>query len=148
MEGKAIADGHSILKYINDTAKDYGVDKHIRFHHLVKRASWSSKDALWTVEAECGPERQAVRFTCNFLFLCSGYYSYVEGYTPVFPGSQRFAGRAGASAKMARGSSLRGQARHCDRQRRDRGYFGAGDGEDRCAGDHAAALAHLCGRAP
>jgi monooxygenase len=92
VEGKAIADGHSILKYINDTAKDYGVDKNIRFHHLVKRASWSSKQALWSVEAECGPDKEIVRFTCNFLFLCSGYYSYVEGYTPVFPGSERFAG--------------------------------------------------------
>jgi cation diffusion facilitator CzcD-associated flavoprotein CzcO len=92
VEGKAIADGHSILKYINDTAKEHGVDKNIRFHHLVKRASWSSKQALWSVEAECGPDKQSVRFTCNFLFLCSGYYSYVGGYTPEFPGSQRFAG--------------------------------------------------------
>jgi cation diffusion facilitator CzcD-associated flavoprotein CzcO len=92
VEGKAIADGHSILKYINDTAKDYGVDKHIRFHHLVKRASWSSKQALWDIEAECGPDKEIIRFTCNFLFLCSGYYSYVEGYTPVFPGTERFRG--------------------------------------------------------
>jgi cation diffusion facilitator CzcD-associated flavoprotein CzcO len=93
VEGKAIADGHSILKYINDTARDYGVDKNIRFHHLVKRAAWSSKDALWSVEAECGADSQVARFTCHFLFVCSGYYSYVEGYTPVFPGSARFAGQ-------------------------------------------------------
>jgi monooxygenase len=92
VEGKAIADGHSILKYIKDTAKDHGVDEHIRFNHAVKRASWSSKDALWSVEAECGTEQQTVRFTCKFLFICSGYYSYVEGYTPVFPGIESFAG--------------------------------------------------------
>jgi cation diffusion facilitator CzcD-associated flavoprotein CzcO len=92
VEGKAIADGHSILKYIIDTAKDHGIDKNIRFHHLVKRASWSSKQALWNVEAECGPDKQTIRFTSNFLFLCSGYYSYVEGYTPEFPGSHRFQG--------------------------------------------------------
>ncbi len=93
VEGKAIADGDSILNYINETAKDYGVDKNIRFHHLVKRASWSSQDAVWTVEAECGPDQQVACFTCEFLFVCSGYYSYVEGYTPAFPGSQRFAGQ-------------------------------------------------------
>jgi cation diffusion facilitator CzcD-associated flavoprotein CzcO len=93
VEGKAIADGHSILKYINDTAKDYGVDKHIRFNTLVKRASWSSREALWTVEADSGSDSQVARFTCNFLFICSGYYSYAEGYTPVFPGSERFAGQ-------------------------------------------------------
>jgi cation diffusion facilitator CzcD-associated flavoprotein CzcO len=92
LEGKAIADGHSILKYINDTARDYGIDSHIRLNHGVKRASWSSQDAQWSVDAEYGEERQAVRFTCNFLMLCSGYYSYVEGYTPAFPGIQNFQG--------------------------------------------------------
>jgi monooxygenase len=92
VEGKAIADGHSILKYITDTAKDYGVDRHIRFQHVVRRAAWVSSEALWTVEAECGEDKQTARFTCNFLFVCSGYYSYVEGYTPVLPGSARFTG--------------------------------------------------------
>ena len=92
LEGKAIADGHSILKYINDTAKDYGIDRHIRLNHGVKRAAWSSKEAQWTVDAECASDQQAVRFTCNFLMLCSGYYSYVEGYTPEFAGMERFRG--------------------------------------------------------
>jgi len=92
VEGKAIADGPSILKYIKDTAEHYGVDEHIRFQHWVKRASWSSQDACWTVEAECGAGKQPARFTCNFLFVCSGYYSYAEGYTPVFPGVGSFTG--------------------------------------------------------
>src|SRR5665213_977678 len=92
VEGKAIADGHSILKYIKDTASDCGIDPHIRFEHQVKRASWSSQQAQWTVEAECGPDRQVVHFTCRFLLVCSGYYSYVEGYTPAFPASDRFEG--------------------------------------------------------
>src|SRR5271163_4296703 len=81
-EAKAIADGPSILKYIRDTAKDYGIDKNIRFDHRVTRASWSSADAAWTVEMERGPSHEVVRFTCNFLFMCSGYYSYAAGYTP------------------------------------------------------------------
>ncbi len=34
-----------------------------------------------------------MRLTCNFLFLCSGYYSYAAGYTPEFAGTERFAGR-------------------------------------------------------
>ena len=90
---KAIADGPAILGYLKDTARTHGVEKHIRFHHLVKRASWSSQDARWTVEAERGPNREPVRFTCNFLFMCSGYYNYNEGYTPQFAGIERFAGR-------------------------------------------------------
>ena len=90
---KAIADGPAILEYLRDTAKSYGIEKHIRFGHRVKRAAWSSQDARWTVEAERGSEREPVRFTCNFLFMCSGYYNYAEGYTPQFPGAERFAGR-------------------------------------------------------
>src|SRR5215468_3559777 len=50
-ESKAIADGPSIKKYVNETAHEYGVYEHIRFKHKVKRASWSSEDARWTVEA-------------------------------------------------------------------------------------------------
>src|SRR5207249_3328861 len=52
-----------------------------------------SADAKWTVEAERGPLKETVRFTCNFLFLCSGYYNYTEGYTPEFAGIERYAGR-------------------------------------------------------
>jgi monooxygenase len=90
---KAIADGPSILEYLRETATSHGVDRRIRFRHRAKSASWSSQDARWTVEAERGPDREPVRFTCNFLFMCSGYYNYAEGYTPQFPGAERFAGR-------------------------------------------------------
>jgi monooxygenase len=90
---KAIADGPAILDYLRDTARTYGIDRHIRFQHRVKRASWSSQDARWTVEVERGANREPVRFTCGFLFMCSGYYNYAEGYTPQFAGTERFAGR-------------------------------------------------------
>ena len=90
---KAIADGPSILEYVRETAREYGIDRKIRFRHRVKRASWSSADARWTVEAERGEEREIVRFTCGFLFMCSGYYRYEAGYEPEFPGRERFAGR-------------------------------------------------------
>ena len=90
-EPKAIADGPSILKYVKDTARDYGIDSRIRYGHQVKRASWSSEDACWTVESE--RDGEVVRLTCNFLFVCGGYYKYSEGYTPEFPGIGRFKGR-------------------------------------------------------
>jgi monooxygenase len=92
VEGKAIADGGSILKYIKATASDSGIDKNIRFKHCVKRAAWSSQQALWTVDVEQGDDHQLARFTCNFLFVCGGYYSYAGGYAPEFPGEKRFAG--------------------------------------------------------
>ena len=92
-QADAIADGPSILNYVRDTANDHGIAGKIRFNHCVKRASWSTQDARWSVEAERGAERSIVRFTCNFLFMCSGYYQYAEGYTPDFPGTASFQGR-------------------------------------------------------
>ena len=92
-EAKAIADGPSILSYVREAATDYGIDRKIRFNHRVKRAAWSTQDSQWTVEAERGASRETVRFTCNFLFLCSGYYDYAGGYIPEFPGTDRFRGR-------------------------------------------------------
>jgi monooxygenase len=90
---KSIADGPSILKYVRETASIYGIDKKIRFGHGVKGASWSSADALWTVDVELKSSGEIVRFTCSFLFMCSGYYKYSSGYTPDFPGVADFAGR-------------------------------------------------------
>jgi len=90
---KAIADGPSILEYLRETTRQYGIDRRIRFNHNVRRASWSTQDARWTVEVERGPTREPVRFTCSFLFMCSGYYNYAEGYTPQFEGVERYAGR-------------------------------------------------------
>jgi cation diffusion facilitator CzcD-associated flavoprotein CzcO len=92
-EAKAIADGPSILKYVRETAREHGVDRHIRFNHRVVRAAWSTTDAAWTVEIESGKDSQRTQLTCHFLLMCSGYYNYTEGYSPQFRGSDRFKGR-------------------------------------------------------
>src|ERR1700744_4080073 len=91
-EAKAIADGPSIRSYVCETAAENGIDRHIRFGHQVKRASWSTAEARWTVDAELGPQKQPVRFTCDFLFMCSGYYDYAGGYLPEFKGYNDFKG--------------------------------------------------------
>jgi cation diffusion facilitator CzcD-associated flavoprotein CzcO len=90
---KAIADGPAILAYVKETAREYAIDRNIRFGHQVKRAAWSSETARWTVEVERGEAREQVRFTCSFLFMCSGYYDYEGGYTPEFAGRGDFRGR-------------------------------------------------------
>ncbi|MBK9263419.1 MAG: NAD(P)/FAD-dependent oxidoreductase [Polyangiaceae bacterium] len=89
---KSIADGPSILAYVRETAQEYGIDRHIRFHQRVQAASWSSKEARWTVDVTVGPDATPFRYTCNFLYACAGYYRYEEGYTPVFPGRDDFEG--------------------------------------------------------
>jgi monooxygenase len=92
-EAKAIAEGESILGYIEQTAREHRIDERIRFNHRVVRSEWSSAEARWTVEAERGDTGETVRLTCGFLLMCSGYYRYDEGYTPEFPGAERFAGQ-------------------------------------------------------
>jgi monooxygenase len=92
-EAKAIADGSAILDYVRRTASEAGIDRHIRFHHRVVQAEWSTADARWTVEAVRGGSQETVRMTCGFLLTCTGYYRYDEGYTPEFKGSERFAGQ-------------------------------------------------------
>ncbi|MDP1805817.1 MAG: NAD(P)/FAD-dependent oxidoreductase, partial [Acidimicrobiales bacterium] len=89
---KAIADGASILQYIKDTAAEEGIDQHIRFHHRIVRAEWSTADAHWMVTAERTDTGETVELTCGFLFSCSGYYRYDRGHQPDFPGLDRFAG--------------------------------------------------------
>src|SRR5215204_6536528 len=90
---KSIADGPSILRYLQATAEEYEIDRAVSFGHRVTRASWSSAAALWTVEAEVGLEKTVARCTCSFLFVCSGYYDYADGYGPSWPGMDRFKGR-------------------------------------------------------
>jgi cation diffusion facilitator CzcD-associated flavoprotein CzcO len=92
-EQRAIAPGHSILNYVRETAAAYGVDRKIRYGLKVARASWSSPDAMWMVEALRVADQASLRFTCNFLFMCSGYYDYAEGHAPDFAGRDSFAGR-------------------------------------------------------
>jgi monooxygenase len=95
-EPKAIAEGPRILNYVRETATENGIDNKIRFNHRVKRASWLSRDARWTVEAERTTGdglTENISFTCNFLFSCAGYYRYEQGYTPEFKGTADFQGQ-------------------------------------------------------
>jgi monooxygenase len=88
----SITDGPSILEYVRQTARENGIDEKIRFHHRVAAAEWSSEEACWAVDAERTDTGERVRLTCDFLWTCSGYYRYDEGYTPEFEGTGRFPG--------------------------------------------------------
>ena len=89
---KAISPGDDIRDYISATAGDEGIDRHIRFGHTIRSAAWSSSDAKWTVQA-VRDLNEPVTLTCSFLFSCAGYYRYSAGYTPEFPGIERFEGQ-------------------------------------------------------
>jgi len=90
---KAIADGPSILAYLRETVAENDIGRHIKFNHLASNASWSSETATWTVTGHRSDTDEEVLHTCNFLFMCSGYYSYKQGFSPEFPGADDFTGQ-------------------------------------------------------
>ena len=90
---KSIADGPSILSYLHETVKENDLNKKIQFNQWIKEASWSSRDSQWTVQVENKKTQELQDFTCDFLFLCGGYYNYEEGYTPHFAGRENFLGQ-------------------------------------------------------
>lgn len=89
---QAIADGESIRRYIEDTAAEEGIDRHIRFGHRIVSAAWSTEDACWRVTADRADTGERIEVTCGFLFSCSGYYRYDQGYLPDFEGMHDFRG--------------------------------------------------------
>ena len=89
---QAIADGGAIRDYVRQTAEQFDIVRHIRYGQRVLRASWSSASARWTVDTET-KDGAPLRHTCAFLYLCSGYYDYAQGYRPDWPGMERFGGQ-------------------------------------------------------
>ena len=90
---KAIADGPAILRYVQDTAREHGIDRRIRFGHRVVRAAWDTPTARWTLDIERDGDAGSLRLSCGFLLMCSGYYRYDAGHTPDFAGRDTFRGR-------------------------------------------------------
>ncbi len=89
---KAIADGPSILEYIHETARKFGIDKKIQYNHKVIDANWSSEEQCWTLQIATHEAVPYQYIKCNFLFTCCGYYNYQQGYKPAFPKSDAFNG--------------------------------------------------------
>ena len=87
-----IATAEEIQKYLGEVIDERGLNDHIRYGHRIESASWSSAEQRWTVHARRG-ERELVHFSANFLWMCQGYYRHAEGYTPEWPGMERFKGR-------------------------------------------------------
>jgi cation diffusion facilitator CzcD-associated flavoprotein CzcO len=87
---KAIADGPSIKTYLDETVDEYELGQKIHFSHKVVSADFSSAQARWILSVDENGSRKTM--SCNFLFMCSGYYSYDEAYDPQIAGVNDFAG--------------------------------------------------------
>jgi monooxygenase len=90
--GVPFASGGEILKYMGEVIEENGIDEHIRYGHRIDGCSWSSQDILWTVEATRLSDGVAITFTCNFLWMCQGYYNHETPYVPLWPGMDNYKG--------------------------------------------------------
>ena len=88
---QTMADGASILSYIQDAAHETGVAAQIHYGHKVTHAAWSSLDACWTLTAVLA-NGDTVQQRARFVHLCGGYYSYERGHQPVFAQQDDFKG--------------------------------------------------------
>src|ERR1043166_2276189 len=91
--GAPIATARQILDYMGEVIEENDLARHIRYHHQISSARWSSADNLWTITATRTDTGETVRFTARFLWMCQGYYRHSEGYTPHWEGMERFTGR-------------------------------------------------------
>ncbi len=89
---KAIADGPAILSYINETAREFGIDKKIQYSHRVTTAEWKSEEEMWEIGIAAHPSVAAKRIKAKFLFSCTGYYNYEQAHRPSFPKEEQFQG--------------------------------------------------------
>ena len=124
MDPKSIADGPSIISYLNETVDEYGLGEHIRYRHQVQGVDWSDSDNRWTVRVEADGEQKDI--TCSFLFACSGYYNYDQGLLAGVPRSRGLPGDHRASAALAGRSRIHRQA-----GRRHRKWRYSGDSHSR-----------------
>lgn len=92
MSPKVLAEGRLVRDYVSQTAKEFGVDRHIRFGLKILSASWSSDLGIWTISALQEATGQHKTYTSSFLVSCTGYYDYDKAYLPEFPGMKHFKG--------------------------------------------------------
>lgn len=92
-KGAPIARAGQILKYLGEVIEENGLAKHIRYAHKILSAAWSEETQTWTLQVKQGPTGETRVFTCNFLWMCQGYYRHGQGYTPEWPGMEGYKGQ-------------------------------------------------------
>ena len=91
IHNKSIADGPSIMEYLHETVNENRLNDNILLNHIVDSANWNSKKSLWELKVKVNNDIREM--TCNFFFLCGGYYSYTKPHMPYFKNQENFEGQ-------------------------------------------------------
>jgi cation diffusion facilitator CzcD-associated flavoprotein CzcO len=77
---------------VRKTATENKFADKIRFNHKLTSANWDSKTHRWTLSIVKAKTDETIEITCNFLYMCSGYYSYDQAHDPGLPATDTFRG--------------------------------------------------------
>ncbi|KAE9987860.1 hypothetical protein EG328_001286 [Venturia inaequalis] len=92
-----IAEGGAILKYMKESAAQYGIDKNILFQHKVKESNWSSREQAWTVKVDVtdgqSGKTSVKHFRGKFMLTVPSYYSYDKPLEAKINGIENFKGQ-------------------------------------------------------
>ena len=89
---KSLTDGPSIKRYIEETAKEYGIYDKIEFRSKVIELSFNSETALWTAKVQRADETIDI-VKARFVVSGVGYYDYDKGHVPTMGGEEEFEGQ-------------------------------------------------------
>ncbi len=90
--GVPIATAAEILSYLDEALDEQDIRKHIHYRQRVQSAGWDTSVKRWTVTIEDMNTGTTESVSCNFLWMCQGYYRHEKGYTPELPGMASFSG--------------------------------------------------------
>ncbi|MEZ5212693.1 flavin-containing monooxygenase [Gordonia sp. (in: high G+C Gram-positive bacteria)] len=95
-DNQSIADADRILDYLREAVNDDDLTGKIRLHRRAIGADWSTEDQAWHVavaDTDKGEDGATELIKARWIFAGTGYYNYDEGFTPDFPGAERFTGQ-------------------------------------------------------
>ena len=90
--GAPIASADEILKYMNEVIEENDIGQHILYGHRITGCHWSSDENLWTIEVNRQADGAVLCFTCNFLWMCQGYYDHEKPFIPEWPRTDAYEG--------------------------------------------------------
>ncbi|CAB1218508.1 flavin-containing monooxygenase [Acinetobacter bouvetii] len=91
-KASVLADGPSIKNYLSEVITENHLKEKIHFQHRVISANYDSAIKKWVVEIEDASQQKQIWIT-NFVFGCTGYYNYDQGFQPQFPNQSAFKGQ-------------------------------------------------------
>lgn len=91
-KASVLADAASIRGYLSEVVDEQHLREKIYFGHRVIAANYDSATKQWWVEV-INAQQEKQTWIANFIFSCTGYYDYAQGFLPHYPNQTAFQGQ-------------------------------------------------------